>query len=226
MADRWYSSGLGLPRQINDNEISSDLPMDESIFHALSVSQLTFTTPQKPGLWGYMITPVDLFGPIQDLNRRIQVVQEDVEDAKIHRCAYDLSLRLDGWEASLLFDIKLNQENLEVHKNKMTGGPFVALHLGYHHYSTLLYFQYLDIPAAMRVFTERCKHHASCYSALLKYSREHEGLNAVYLTVGHMAIVSSSVLIHTLLFGDEEQIPSARNSLNANFEGLIELAQF
>jgi Fungal specific transcription factor domain len=228
MADRWYSSGLGLPRQINDTERSSDLPMDESIFHALPVDQLTLDAPWKPGLWAHMITLVDLFGPIQDLNRRI--VQEDLEDSEINRCAYDLSQKLDAWEDKLPADTKLNQENLEGHKNRNTGGPFVALHLGFHHYSTLLYFQYLEskgISTDMtRTFAERCKHHASSYSALLKFSREHKGFKAVYPTVGHMAIVSSSVLLHALLFGDEDQIPSARNSLNANFEALIELAQY
>jgi hypothetical protein len=228
MADRWYSSGLGLSRQINDTERFSDLPMDEGIFHALPVDQLALDAPWKPGLWAHMITLVDLFGPIQDLNRRI--VQEDLEDAEINRCAYDLSQRLDGWEDKLPADTKLNQENLEDHKNRNTGGPFVALHLGFHHYSTLLYFQYLETKGIStdmtRNFAERCKHHASSYSALLKFSREHRGFKAVYPTVGHMAIVSSSVLLHTLLFGDEDQIPSARNSLNANFEALIELAQY
>jgi hypothetical protein len=228
MADRWYSSGLGLPRQIHGIERSTDLPMDESIFHTLPGDQRTLSTPWKPGLWAHMITLVDLFGPIQDLNRRI--VQEDLEDAEINRYAYDLSQKLDAWENMLPVDTQLNQENLEQHRNRNTGGPFVALHLGFHHYSTLLYFQYLETmgisTATTKIFAERCKHHASSYSALLKYSREHDGFKAVYPTVGHMAIVSSSVLLHTLLFGDEDQIRSARNSLSANFEALIELEQY
>ena len=175
-----------------------------------------------------MITLVDLFGPIQDLNRRI--VQEDLEDSEINRCAYDLLQKLGGWENKLSPDTKLNQENLKGYKNRNTGGPFVALHLRFHHYSTLLYFQYLEskgISTDMtRIFAERCKHHASSYSALLKFSREHKGFKAVYPTVAHIVIVSSSVLLYTLLFGDEDQIPSARNSLNANCQALIKLAQY
>ncbi|KAF4636660.1 hypothetical protein G7Y89_g1426 [Cudoniella acicularis] len=228
MADCWYSSGLGLPRQINDTERSSDLPMEESTFHALPVDHPTLDRPWKPGLWAHMITLVELFGPIQDFNRRI--VQEDLEDAEINRCTYDLSQKLDAWENNLPADTKLNPENLEAHKRRGTGGPFVALHLGLYHYSTLLYFQYLETEGIFtnttKTFAERCKHHASSYSALLKFSREHKGFQVVYPTIGHMAIVSSSVLLHTLLFGDENQIPSARNSLNANFEALIELAQY
>jgi hypothetical protein len=228
MADRWCSSGLGLPRQIHGIERSTDLPIDECIFHALPGDQRTLSTPWKLGLWAHMITLVDLFGPIQDLNRRI--VQEDLADSEINTLAYNLSQKLDAWEDMLPVDTKLNQENLEEHKNRNTGGPFVALHLGFHHYSTLLYFQYLETKgtstATTNIFAERCKNHASSYSALLKYSRQHDGFKAVYPTVGHMAIVSSSVLLHTLLFGDEDEIPSARNSLNANFEALIELEQY
>jgi hypothetical protein len=114
MADRWYSSGLGLPRQIHGIERSTDLPMDESIFHTLPGDQRTLSTPWKPGLWAHMITLVDLFGPIQDLNRRI--VQEDLEDAEINRYAYDLSQKLDAWENMLPVDTQLNQENLEQHR--------------------------------------------------------------------------------------------------------------
>lgn len=228
MADRWYSAGLDLPRQIKETERSSDLPMDETTFHSLPVGQITLDSPWRPGLWAHMITLVDLFGPIQDLNRHI--VQENLDDAEIDRCAYELSCRLDAWEDMLPVDTKFNTENLDQHKSRGTGGPFAALHLGFHHYSTLLYFQYLeskgDSTTTTSAFAERCKHHASAYSALLKFSRENDGFQAVYPTVGHMAIVSSSVLLYTLLFGDETQIPSARNSLNANFEALIELEEY
>ncbi|RDW57482.1 hypothetical protein BP6252_13742 [Coleophoma cylindrospora] len=228
MADRWYSSGLDLPRQINESERSTELPMEESTFRDLPIDQLALDTPWKPGLWAYMITLVDVFGPIQDLNHRI--VQEHVEDEEIDRCAYDLSRKLDAWERSLPADIILNEENLQLHKQKSNGGPFVALHLGFHHYSTLLYFQYLESKgtstSTTKMFAERCKYHASSYSALLKFARENEGFKAVYPTVGHMAIVSSSVLLHTLLFGDEDKISSARNSLNANFEALVELEHY
>jgi hypothetical protein len=228
MADRWYSSGLGLPRQIHGIERTIELPMDESIFHSILADTIALEVPWKPGLWAHMITLVDIFGPIQDLNRRI--VQEDLNDVEISKCTYDLSQRLDAWEDMLPADKKFTQKNLEEHRERNTGGPFVALHLGFHHYSTLLYFQYLEtkfIPTTTDTdFANRCKHHASSYSSLLRYSREHHGFKAVYPTVGHMAIVSSSVLLHTLLFGDEYQLPSVRASLNSNFEALIELEQY
>ncbi|RFU26107.1 hypothetical protein B7463_g10228, partial [Scytalidium lignicola] len=228
MADRWYSSGLGLSRQIQDCERSTDLPMDESIFYGLRINQPALDSPWKPGLWAHMITLVGLFGPIQDLNFRI--VQQDLEDSEIDRCVHDLSQKVDSWEEMLPADTKLNEENLKEHKRRNTGGPFVALHLGYHPYSTLLYFQNLETrctpTATASNFAERCKYHASSYSKLLEFARQQEGFKAVYPTVGHMAIVSSSVLLHTLLFGDEDELLGARNSLNANFKALVELEQY
>ncbi|KAK2812625.1 hypothetical protein FQN50_001271 [Emmonsiellopsis sp. PD_5] len=228
MADRWHSSGLGLPFQIKTFPGQTDLPMDESIFHRLPADQDGFLdVPWKPGLWAHMITLVKIFAPIQDLNYRI--VKEDLDDITAERCTMDLAHQLHVWEEILPADAQSNEENLREHQRKGTGGPFVALHLGFHHYSTLLFFQYLDTrrspTAATRSYAERCKYHASSYSALLKSARSMENCDAVYLTVGHMAIVSSSVLVHTLLFGGEDEVPDARNSLNANFEALLELEQ-
>jgi hypothetical protein len=44
----------------------------------------------------------------------------------------------------LPLDVKMNEENLERHIQEGTGGAFIALHLGYHHYATLLYFRFLE----------------------------------------------------------------------------------
>lgn len=111
------------------------------------------------------------------------------------------------------------------------GGPFVALHLGYHHYATLLYFPSLENPSvlpapATGTYYQRCKFHTSSYSDLLKLSRETDGCHVIYPTVGHMAVVSSLVLLHTLLLGEWEEVPDARDRMNSNFQAIIELSQY
>jgi hypothetical protein len=40
--------------------------------------------------------------------------------------------------------------------------------------------------------------------------------------VGHTSIVSPSVLLHMQLFDEGDQLGSARNSLNDNFEAFVE----
>jgi hypothetical protein len=41
-----------------------------------------------------------------------------------------------------------------------------------------------------------------------------------------MTAVSSSVLVHNLLFGDPEDLQTVRQELKTNFEALIELQNF
>lgn len=228
MADRWCSFGLGLPRQLKDFDQAVSLPMDESVFHSLDPDQQSLTRPWKPGLWAHMITLVQLFGPIQDLNRRS--VQDEVDEEEIARLVDSLAQSLQDWERVLPSQVKFTEANLRAHKVKGVGGPFVALHLGFYHYSTLLYFQFLESrntpTPKTQMYVERCKYYASSYSALLKLARQEGGCEAVWPTVGHMATVSSSVLLHTLLFGETLDLPRARNSLNSNFEALVELKNF
>lgn len=228
MADRWSSSGIGLPRQIKDLGGSIDLPMDESVFYSLPRHLLRHEGAWKPGLWAHMISLVQHFGAVQDLNR--QSAQGCFEGWELDRTAAELSQKLDLWENMLPTDAKETESNFALHQAKGTGGPFVALHLGYHHYSTLLYFRYLETRSSLtglgETYVARCKHHASAYSALLRRAREVRDCEAVYPTVGHMAVVSSSVLLHTLLFGDENELANARRDLNSNFAALMELKQY
>jgi hypothetical protein len=136
-----------------------------------------------------------------------------------------LARQLDSWHDNLPGDAQLTESNLVEHNRRGTGGPFIALHLGFHHYATLLYYQYLDTDRSPR-FAAKCKYHAVSYSTLLARARKQSGCEVVYPTVGHMAIVSSSVLVHTLLFGTTEELPQSRYCLNTNFEALLELEQY
>ncbi|KAM0325946.1 hypothetical protein ACHAQA_007251 [Verticillium albo-atrum] len=228
MADRWSSSGLGLPRQIKDFGLTLDLPMDEALFTSLSPEATSLDCPWRPGLWAHMVSLVQLFGPIQDLNRRSALGDIDAEE--LDRTVGLLSQQLENWEWMLPVDAKMTNSNLELHRAKGTGGAFVALHLGYYHYATLLYFRFLDQQATAlpitHAYLSRCKQHASAYSQLLRRAREGPGCEVIYPTVGHMAAVSSSVLLHTLLFGDETELQEARDELNANFEAIVELGQY
>ncbi|KAK7416201.1 hypothetical protein QQX98_005398 [Neonectria punicea] len=214
--------------EIKDMGEIVDLPMDESIFHSLSPDQESLEGAWKPGLWAHMISLVQHFGPIQDLNRRSAL--GNVDSDELDREVRHISQQIELWEMMLPTESKMTEQNLHLHQGKGTGGALVALHLGYHHYSTLLYFRFLEDQRAVTDLRKwcisRCKHHASAYSALLRQARREPGCEAVYPTVGHMAVVSSSVLLHILLFGDENELESARLELNANFEALIELKQY
>ncbi|VUC23052.1 unnamed protein product [Clonostachys rosea] len=227
-ADRWFSSGLRLPRQLEDFQKTVELPMDESIFHALDPASMTLPGPWRPGLWAHMVGLHQLFGPILDLNRRC--AQDDILDSERESAVWEIAQRFASWEIMVPFGDKMTDENFHVHRRRGTGGPFVSLHLGFNYYSLLLYFQYLAHPRpqspAVQTYVERCKQHAAAYSSLVKMSLQYSGCEALFPTVSHMAVVSSSVLLHTLLFGDEWEVASARAALNSNFEALMEFKQY
>lgn len=229
MIDRWSAAGLGLHRQFENENGSPDLPMNEILFHNLHPGANDRTQlSQRPGLWGYMVTLVEIFGHIQDLNQHL--AREDLEEDYIESSVYNLAERLGKYENELPPNITSTFENLATHTQQGVGSTFVALHLGYHHYATLLYFQYLDTQRTASqngvLYANRCKRHAAAFSDLLRTSHELEGCAAVYNIVGHMTVVSSSVLLHTLLFGDDNELPSARQRLNSNFELLIKLRDY
>lgn len=228
MADRWSSSSIGLSPQIRDTDIAVDLPMDESLFESLSPDDTELDASWKPGLWAQKIRLVCRFGPIQELNYRD--VQGNVSVEEVDSRVASLSQLLEDWERTIPDDMRMNVENLERHASRGHGGAFVALHLGYHHYATLLYFRFLE-PAASSsplaaVYRTRCKFHASSYSKLVKLARQRENCEVIYPTVGHMAVVSSSVLLHTLLSSEGKDIESARDALETNFEAILELRRY
>lgn len=228
MADRWSSSGLGLRRQIDELTTTIDLPMDEAVFATFRNDDDKPAGSWSPGLWAHMITLVRLLGPIHDLN--FKCAGGEMSEDDLQRETEAISRQLEGWEQLLPAKARLTEQNLEKHLAAGTAGAFVALHLGYYHYSTLLYFQFLEkerqAGTPVEIFVSKCKTHASAYSNLLQRSRQYIQCRALYPTVCHMAVVSSSVLVHTLLFGDESELATARQELNANFEAIVELQQY
>lgn len=224
MVDRWNSAGLGLTRQLPDG-LKHPMPAHELEFHQPG---FRYHSNLKRGLWAYFIDLACIFSDIQDLHSRH--VSGELEDAHFEEQAQSLAAMLERFADGLPAELRLNVDNLQWHADHGIGRTFVALHLGFHHYSTLIHFQYLDIQLPrtpkQRLFASRCKHHANTYSDLLKLSTEIPHCDAVYNIVGHMTVVSSSVLLYTLFFGDEDELPTTRQRLEQNFQVLIKLRSY
>ncbi|KAK2687875.1 hypothetical protein FoTM2_011925 [Fusarium oxysporum f. sp. vasinfectum] len=227
MADRWCSSASGLPRQIQDNDSAVDLPIDESIFQQPEFS-LRGSTGSTLGIWAYKIMLAKIFGHIQDFNRWNVVRGLCQQDFDGH--VKLLAEQLDDWELNLPSHMQLSDQNIREHCSKGLGGTFIDLHLGFHHYATLLFFNYLE---SRRLYSHNkphysqlCKSHAFRFSELLQISRERKGCEAIHAAVGHMAIVSSAVLVHVLLMGEVGELEAARSGLISNFKTLLELKRF
>jgi hypothetical protein len=175
MADQWCSSGLDISRQLDRRFTDVALPIDECMFWNMRPGETRGSlTDRRIGLWGHMITLVEIFASIHDLNRRAVASGDALTDAQSNIAVSRLAKRLEEWIATLPSDTRLGDTNLEYHRCRGSGGAFVALHLGYHHYSTLLYFRYLDVNRTVNdesnEFARRCKHHAFSYGRLLAQS--------------------------------------------------------
>ncbi|KAH6652251.1 hypothetical protein BKA67DRAFT_661010 [Truncatella angustata] len=228
MADYCCSVGHGIPRCLERlDSISWHLPMDEITFRLLRPDRMALSAAWKPGLWAHMVTLVRLAGPVHDLNRR--TATGDTDNARLDKTVEQLGQQLESWLESLPSDVQMTVQNLNAQQQTGLGGLFISLHLGYHHYSTLLYFRFLESQQASievyRTYIKKCKYHAASFSSLLHLSRQMKNCGINYPTIGHMTAVASSVLVHTLLFGNMEETEKARRELNNNFEALIELRQ-
>ena len=227
MIDRWASAGLGLSRQFHTEGLAPRLPMDEVAFSGMADGTEDESLNYHPGIWAHMLSLVKIFGHIQDLNK--ELVDNDWNETYIESSVMKFSQQLTEFEQELPPTMVYTLENLGLQVQRGVGRTFVALHLGYHHYAVLLYYQYLDQyrpdTPNRRMYVQRCKYHATSFCELLRASEQHQ-TEAFHNVLGHMTVVSSSVLLHTLLLGDDEELPMARARLEFNFRFLVKLKNF
>lgn len=228
MADKWCPPGLGLPREIVQSDPTVDLPIDEVEFQSLRSTNEIVHARRSRGIWAYKTTLADILTSIQDVN--LALVRGSVARSVIDQQVDEIASRLLAWNRSLPQHMVMNDKNLEMHRKNGQGGTFIALHFGYHHYSTLLYFQYLEPDREptdqTKAYASTCTSHGLAFSRLLHTARQFDDCHVVYLTVAHMTIVSSSVLLHVLLLGDDAEVETARIQLTRNFEALEDLTRY
>ncbi|KAH7142664.1 NADH dehydrogenase [Dactylonectria estremocensis] len=229
--DQWCSAGNDISRNVSGFCRTVDLPMDETVFHGLDarLCQTGWPSRPDPGLWAYMATLAQIFAAIQDINKGL--TQKDrVDQADIDEIVVGLAARLKAWVEDLPTDVQYNETNLLFHRERGVGGAFAALHMGFFHYSTLLYYLYLDgqraTTAMTQNFSDQCKIMAVSQSNLLRRARTLGNCELLFPGVGHAAVVSSSVLLHTYLRGGEDEVAIAKDGLDSNFQVLKELRQY
>ena len=228
LSDMWCMIGQGLHSQLNDFQVKMELPMNDTTFMSLNTEQTAITGPLENGIWAQMMTLVPLFEPIHNIN--LLIANGESHTIELDQQVEQLGQKLEDWKQQLPNDAQMSQENLHRQQKRGLGGLLISIHLAYHHFSTLLYFRYLEVrqPASAtdHTYIARCKTHASSFSYLLSLSRQFKGCDVVHATIGHMATVSSSVLVHALLFGELDELEAVRQELNSNFEALTDLAQY
>ncbi|KAF2022380.1 hypothetical protein BU24DRAFT_338881 [Aaosphaeria arxii CBS 175.79] len=227
MTDRWSSAGLDLSKQMPDNDFVP-YPMHELDFYAMDAdTPAAGIESQRIGLWAQMVRLARIFGQVRDLHK--QHADGRLNNFEIEIVTARLSQDIESFVRELPPEQRIDESNLSAYASKGLGRDLVALHLGLHHYSTLLYFPFLDSELAectnQALYASQCKRSAAELSDMLALSKRIEGCKPLYFTVAHMTVVSSSALLHELLFGDTALLNVTRQRLNGNFETLVELQQ-
>jgi hypothetical protein len=237
LVDMWCISGQGLERHMERTTNKPPLPMDDTTFASVSIADGAQQPPNpgtEPGssLLTQLITLVPLFVPIHRLNQQLAVGGIAVH--AYHSEVLHVAAALQIWLDQLPYEARMDPDNVFRQQKAGRGGSLTAMHLTYHHFAALLYFSFLAKECAPEhqhhasaAYAARCREHASSFSAILQQSRQLKHCEVLYPNLGHMIVVASAVLIHSLLFETEVQaISSARRELNSNFDALIELSDY
>ncbi|KAL3458768.1 hypothetical protein BJX64DRAFT_279670 [Aspergillus heterothallicus] len=241
MIDIWCSAGLNLPRQL-DFIATNPLPTSEDIFLSLR-SGTIIADDRRPGLWSEMVLLARIWARIHNLNKAS--VNSLIDYESLTTAVDGLAQELHDWSARLHPSLQETPENLERYNALGLGNAFAALHLGYHYYNEVLFYQFLarTQPAPTTLcnkidqYRSQCDAHALAFCNLLYRCRRNTNTKennnnhhqCQYVMVGHMLVVTSTVYIHMLLFSGEKEegkIQLARQRLAQNFEILTELQTF
>ncbi len=180
--DTWASGGSNLSRQFRWQAARPRVPMDEATFYTLKPGEPDISDAEwKVGLWGHMVRLVEIYTQIQDLHKYLAEADEWDED-QIDEAVRGLDAELADFEQKLDPHMKFSEENLAAYLGHGLGSVFIAFHLGYHHYYTLLFYLYLDQrrPSTRngKEYADRCKTHATIVCDVLRASQEHAGAAA------------------------------------------------
>lgn len=227
MIDIWSSAGLQIDRQLTFKE-DVELPMDEVYFFKLCPqAPLSTQRGKRTGIWGQMALLSRIWSEIQDLIKTS--VQDHLTPLTTGAQVAAVADKLIAWENSLPPNLKENTDNLERAAALGQGTSFAALHLGFHYYHEVLFYQYMaeshQKPSSLAdSYATECTTHARAFCDLLYQCEQMSGCRCVYAMVGHMLVVTSTVYVHMLLFNNEaEGYDYIRSRLGHNFEILTEL---
>ena len=219
-----FGSGPQFPPAIDDVSFHMPCPQPSSEGYIP-------TTPRRD-MWAQMAKTLNIFTEINRLLRKLSRGAISFDDYCTQAAV--LEGRLDQWAANLPSDLRYNLTNIMLFVDQQLGRTFLSMHIGYHHFQQMLLFPFLDARAArnttesaVRHGAVKCKHSAELVSEILRNSAEIKNCELDYFIYGHIAVVSSCVHLHTLLFGSIPlELYMARQRLLSNFQYLMSLKSY
>lgn len=240
MLDNWASAGARIPRQLTVAP-SLPVPMEERAFENLRHEEPAFAMMlpsdraglHQYGLWAQMIPLTEVIAPINEIHEL--TVQNSLTDVQLFDRVDQISYKLDSWKRHLPRALHFTPEACKSYAATGHGRILAALHTGFHHFSQLLYYQFLERSISNTAgndprigeYAGRCRQHAAELSNLLWVAKQTPGCECSWPMIGHLLAISSSVHLHSLLFDDKEStISNAKQMLKQNFEMMIYLRRY
>jgi hypothetical protein len=208
--------------------------MDELAFLGLRPEEegghLEIASDSSSSLLAQMIKLNRILAEVNEVNA--QAVAGRADGIILEDRVKSVSQKLDDWLENLPSYMRDTPANMARYASQGLGRIFVAVYLGYYHFGQLLYYQFLhhdchgSVPSA-RFYANRCKAHAASLCEILYAANSTPGCEVAYTMVGHILVIASTVQVHILLFGDDEdEIRIARSRLERNFEILQQLREY
>ncbi|KAJ6032846.1 uncharacterized protein N7446_008860 [Penicillium canescens] len=204
------------------------LEVDDVAFASLDPDPPQTTSPCN--MWAQMAKTLEIFNKTSALLRRLSQSLIPFSDYCME--ATKLENSLDEWEQNLPPNLQYNMENILSSVKNRLGRTFLAMHIGRHHFRQMLFFPFLDARSNRNTpnFPQgaaQCKQSANTVSEIIKHSTDIEGCDLNYFIYGHIAVISSCVHLHALLFSDNaEELAIARQRLVSNFEYLMRIKSY
>lgn len=234
MIDIWSSSGLRLPRQLYfDDQIP--LPAEETYFLQAATASILPPPARGTGIWAEMARLARVWSEIVELNRLS--VGGSLTPMELNTAVDSLADKLEGWRASLPPFLLDSPQNRAHYLANGLGTSFAALHLGYHYYNEVLYYQFIAVANTRNEFSvlpsptysERCSQHAMAFCDILyECDAATNRQECMYIMLGHMLVVTSTIYVHMLLFNDSCAISPdiLRDRLQHNFRILMKMEEY
>jgi alpha-L-rhamnosidase len=240
--DNWSAAASRIPRQLVA-ELDFPRPMEEIAFEQL-IPGLQNSEGLAPledqqllrdmGMWTQMIPLTQLIVQIDELHE--MTVRNNKPQLEIYNTVQRIASALDSWILRLPEQLQYTSENLERYSKLGHGRTLIALHLGFHHHGQLLYYQFLhynrEAPTTPQLalaytYANRCKEHAAGITNLLWDANSTPGHECLWVVNGHLLAISSSIHLHTLLFGNgSAEIDAAKSMLKRNFEMMMSMRRY
>jgi hypothetical protein len=231
IAVHWSASDMAVEPPSPFHDMAPLPEIDDVDFQTLS-AELLIESRASPSsrcdMWAQMGRTLNIYTRINVLLRLLS--QNAISFEEFCKEAAVLEHGLDQWAKNLPPYLTYSYDNLMLMVGKQVGKTFLSMHIGYYHFRQVLLFPFLDTRLARWTTRDRaakCKESATIVSDIFRYSQTTPKCKMEYFIYCHIAVVSSSVHLHTLLCSDDpSDLSSARQRLVFNFKFLMGLKAY